>query len=73
MQSATGVIIAIQEGRFRLALPDGRSALFVLSHDAPMEPQDLPGIAAGEGPVTVHFEPGQHLDAAIAHDLTRPT
>ena len=67
----TGVIDVVQEGRFRLALPDGRSMLFVLSHDAALDPQDLPGLAGDGLLVTVHFAQGPHLDARIAHDLTR--
>ena len=70
MQTATGVIIAVQEGRFRLALPDGRSVQFVLSSHAPLDPQDLPALAAAERPVTVHFEAGPHLDTRMAHKLT---
>lgn len=69
----TGVIDVVQEGRFRLALPDGRSMLFILSHDAGLDPQDLPGLAGDGLAVTVHFERGQHLDARIAHGLTRST
>lgn len=71
MHSVTGVIDVVQEGRFRLALPDGRSVLFVLFHGAALDPQDLPGLAEDGLSVTVHFENGPHLDARIAHVLTR--
>ena len=70
MQAATGVIDLVQEGRFRLALPDGRSMLFVLSHDAGLDPQDLPRLQEDGLAVTVHFDRGPHLDARIAHDLS---
>jgi hypothetical protein len=73
MHSATGVITVVQEGRFRIVLPNGRSILFALAHNALIEPQDLPALAAYEVPVTVHFEDGPHLDARIAYDLTGPT
>ena len=69
MQAATGMIDVVQEGRFRLALPDGRSMLFVLSHDAALDPQDLPSLARNGLAVRVHFERGPHLDARIAHDV----
>jgi hypothetical protein len=72
MKQATGVITLAQEGRFRLATADGRSQLFILSHDAPMEPQDLPRLAAMGLRVVVHYSEAADRIAGLAHDITRP-
>jgi hypothetical protein len=71
MKQATGIITLAQEGRIRLATHDGRSELFILAHDAPMEPQDLPGLV-GKGPITVHYSAAEGRIAGLAHDITRP-
>jgi hypothetical protein len=72
MQSVTGVITLVQETRFRLVTDQGQGKLFLLSHDAPLEPQDLPDLQRDETRVTVHFTDADDLIAGIAHDFTRP-
>jgi len=42
MAQVTGTVLLAQESRFRLLTPGGRGETFLLAHDAPIEPQDLP-------------------------------
>lgn len=72
MKQATGIVTLAQEGRIRLSTEDGRSELFILAHDAPMEPQDLPRLAQRMAPVTVHYSEADGRIAGLAHDITRP-
>ena len=69
MQSERGVITAVQEGRFRLLTDSGRVLLFVLSHKAVLEPQDLPQLQAAAVRVRVDCIASEHLIAAIAHHI----
>ena len=67
MRSATGTILLVQESRFRLLTDDGRGLTFLLAHDAPLEPQDLPALANRR--VRVEYEDAPKLVAGIARDL----
>jgi hypothetical protein len=67
MHSVRGRVIAVQEGRFRLATDDGRVLPFVLSHKASAEPQDLPPLAARPVRVLISYSESPHLIADIAH------
>lgn len=69
MRRMTGTIIVVQEGRFRLRTPDGRSELFILAHDAPVEPQDLPSLVHAGMRLTVHYSTAPGRIAGLAHDL----
>jgi hypothetical protein len=68
-----GIINVVQEGRFRLAASNGRSALFQLSPEAPLEPQDLGPLASGAVPVRVTYSEMRDRGAALAHDITPAT
>jgi hypothetical protein len=69
MQSAEGVIIVVQEGRFALVTDGGRVMHFLLAYDAFLEPQDLPPLKRDRRRVRVDFtEPGSPL-AHVAHTL----
>lgn len=70
MPAMTGVIRVCQEGRFRLYTADGRSELFVLSHSAPVEPQDLEDLVRRKALVTVRFEEAPGRVAQLAEDIT---
>ncbi|MGQ9365764.1 hypothetical protein [Azospirillum sp. ST 5-10] len=70
MQTATGTIVLVQEGRFRLATDGGPSRLFVLSHGADLEPQDLPALQHAQARVAVRYEDLGTLGAAVAHHVT---
>jgi hypothetical protein len=69
MKSSTGVIVVVQEGRFRLIGDDGRPRHFVLSHRAPLEPQDLPPLQRAQSRVTVRYRESDRLIAGIVHDI----
>jgi hypothetical protein len=44
MQSMSGVITIVQEGRFQLRDEDGVSHHFVLRHNAEVDPEQLPSL-----------------------------
>lgn len=67
MPSATGTVLLVQEGRFRLLTEDGRGMMFLLAHDAPMEPQDLPPLTGRR--VRVDYEDAPKLVAGVVRDL----
>ena len=66
---ATGVITLVQENRFKLADDEGRSELFVLAHDAPLEAQDLQFLQRSQPHVTVVYTDADDLIAGVAHDV----
>ncbi|HSK41637.1 MAG TPA: hypothetical protein VK943_17860 [Arenibaculum sp.] len=65
-----GIVVQVQEGRFRLLGDDGRYRLFVLRHDAPMEPQDLAALQHRQAHVRVRYSAAQALIAGIAHEVS---
>ncbi len=64
-----GIITLVQEGRFQLEDPEGVHQLFVLAHDAPLEPADLQALLAAEVPVKVEYGDAERLVAAIAYEV----
>lgn len=72
MRAAEGIINVVQEGRFRLVADDGRSALFQLSAEAPLEPQDLETLVARRRRVQVLYSPMAGRGAGLAHDIVEP-
>ncbi|MDF2097329.1 hypothetical protein [Aquibaculum arenosum] len=71
MPELVGRIVFVQEGRFRLVCAQGRVMLFLLSPQAPLEPQDLVALLQEGGPVTVHFHQRSGLIAGIAHNVAK--
>lgn len=69
MQSAEGVIILVQEGRFELVTDGGRVMHFILAHDASLEPQDLPPLQRDQRRVQVDYTEPSRLVAHVAHAL----
>jgi hypothetical protein len=69
IETMTGVVIVVQEGRFRVAGDDGIPRQFVLSHKARLEPQDLAPLQREQAHVCVRYAPSRSLIAGIAHDL----
>jgi hypothetical protein len=67
MPSIIGTVLLVQESRFRLLTEDGRGETFLLSHAAPIEPQDLTPLAGRR--VRVRYERAPRLLAFIARDL----
>lgn len=69
MRTVNGIITLAQEGRFQLVSDEGIARLFMLAHDAPLEPQDLPDLARAKARVTVRYDERPDLIAAIVHDI----
>jgi len=69
MREASGVITLVQESRFRMADDAGRTRLFILSHSAAVEPQDLVPLMLGKGRVLVRFENLAGQIAAVAKEI----
>lgn len=56
-QSATGVVLLVQEGRVRLLSDDGRGRVFLLSPSAMIEPQDLARLPGRRVRISYHAAP----------------
>lgn len=69
MQTSHGVIVLVQEHRFRLVDDQGGHALFVLAHGAPLEWQDLERLQQAGQRVRVSHMPAPGKIAAVAHDV----
>ncbi|WP_207462373.1 hypothetical protein [Azospirillum sp. SYSU D00513] len=69
MRSVEGVIILAQESRFKLVDDAGITKLFVLAHDAPIEPQDLQPLARTQARVAIRYEDTPALIAGIVHGI----
>lgn len=67
MPQAVGTILVVQETRFRLLTDDGRGLVFLLAHDAPLEPQHLAGLVYRR--VRVDYDDSPKLIAGIVRDL----
>ena len=64
-----GVMTLVQETRFEIENERGGRRLFVLAHDAPLEPADLQALLADETLVRVEHSEADGLIAAVAHDV----
>jgi hypothetical protein len=64
--SMLGTVLIVQEGRFQLADDDGVSHLFILSHSATAEPQQLAALQARQAHVRVRYKPASDLIGNIA-------
>ena len=69
MRTVNGIITLAQEGRFQLVCDEGIARLFMLAHDAPLEPQDLPPLARAGARVTVRYDERPDLIVAIVRDI----
>jgi len=67
MKVATGRVLLVQEGRFRLLQDDGRALVLVLGTHAAIEPQDLPALLNRRVRVSWTQAPG--LMAGEARDV----
>ena len=67
MPSIAGRILLVQESRIRLLTDDGRGLIFLLAHDAPIEPQDLPPLTGRR--VRLDYSDSPRLLAGIAQDI----
>ncbi len=71
MNRARGTIILIQEERFQLACDDGIQRLFILSHRAPVEVDELPRLKREGTRVEVEYDDCAGLIAHTAHRLSK--
>ena len=68
-KTVRGIVTLVQESRFQLRSEDGSNRLFVLAHDAPLEPQDLPDLICAGRPVEVRYVEARDLLACVARDI----
>jgi hypothetical protein len=61
-----GRITIVQEERFRLVTPDGRSLLLTLAHSANVDPADLHRFRQGGAAVRVVYDGAPDLDSGSA-------
>jgi hypothetical protein len=71
VKTATGTITLVQEERFQLACDDGGQRLFVLSHDAPLESEELASLKRDGTRVEVLYDERPGLLAHAAHALRK--
>lgn len=71
MPTVSGTVVAVQESRFQLALDNGSRRLFVLAHEAAVEPEQLTSLQREQLRVTVSYRQGDGLIADEAHAITR--
>jgi hypothetical protein len=71
MKTLEGIVTLVQEGRFLLRATTGESHLFVLSHKAPLEPEQLPPLQHDQARVRVSYKDAHDLIARIAHAVER--
>jgi hypothetical protein len=69
METRVGRVSLVQESRFQLVEDDGRSTLFILSHAAPIEPQDLPALQRRAARIAVRCDPAPGKIACVAHSI----
>ncbi len=67
MPTVEGTVLVVQESRVRVLTDDGRGLLFLLAHDAPLDPQDLPPLTHRR--VRVDYDESATLIAGVARDL----
>jgi hypothetical protein len=61
-----GTVTIVQESRFQMTDDDGVSHLFILSHAASAEPEQLSALQARQARVRVHYTPAPGLIGNIA-------
>lgn len=73
MATVSGVIIVAQENRFQLALDEGGTRIFVLAHNAGIDPDQLLSLRRAQARVAVTLRPAAGLiaDQACAISQTK--
>jgi hypothetical protein len=69
MQNAQGIVTVVQEGRFSLATPDGRSLRFALSSKAKPGALDLAALRDRMTPVRVGYKTDASRSDLVAHEV----
>jgi len=67
MKHVKGTVLFVQEGRFTLETDAGDRRLFILSHKASVEPQQLPPLQHRQAHVRVSYDDAPDLIAKLAH------
>lgn len=70
MAIATGIVTVAQENRFQLALDGGGTRIFVVAHNAAIEPDQLAGLQQRQSRVVVTFRRAERLIADEARTIT---
>lgn len=70
MQHVLGIATVVQEGRFRLTMPDGLALHFALAHTAQSEAQDLATLCTRLAHVRVAYERVEGRSALVAHEIS---
>ncbi len=71
MRSLDGVVTIVQESRFLLQTGQGEHHLFLLSHNASLEPAQLAPLQRSQSRVRVEYETAPDLIALVARSITR--
>lgn len=71
--TVTGVMTLVQERRFQLADDEGRSHLFVLAQEAPLDEPQLQRCADGRTRIRVRYRDAPHLLACLALSIEAQT
>jgi len=69
MAIISGVIALVQEDRFQLVADDGQRRLFLLSHTAPIELEDLQNLERSGRRVTIHYHGSDRLIAGAVEAI----
>jgi hypothetical protein len=69
MNRTSGTITLVQEERFQLDCDDGTKRLFILSHKAPLESDELGRLKREGAHVEVEYDDRPGLLAHTAHDV----
>ena len=69
MKVMEGTVLYVQEGRFEVQPDEGACQLFVLSHRASLEPQQLPSLQRAQARVRVRYRGGERGMSAIAEEI----
>lgn len=71
MQSMEGIVTIVQEGRFQLLDGAGVGHMFLLSHDAPLEPEQLRPLQHEQARVRVEYAAAHDIIGLLALGVTR--
>jgi hypothetical protein len=67
MKTMEGTVLLVQESRFMVESDQGEAHLFILSHRAPLEPQQLPPLQHQQARVRVSYDEAPHVIGYTAH------
>lgn len=69
MASVTGRIVIVQEDRFLLETDSGGHRLFILPHEAAINPEDLRALSRTRQRLNVRFSEPEHLIAGLVEEI----